>query len=82
MPSPITVIHLDDGRTMRGGQRQTLMLAKELGRLGADNLILCRKGSPMEKAAARAGLRTGRLPYLFEFDPLSATLLRSKIGEE
>ncbi|MDT8286921.1 MAG: glycosyltransferase family 4 protein [Elusimicrobiales bacterium] len=82
MAQPITVIHLDDGRTLRGGQRQTLMLAKELGRLGADNLILCRKESPMETAAARAGLRTGRLPYLFEFDPISALLLRAKIGEE
>lgn len=82
MAQPLTVIHLDDGRGIRSGQRQTLMLAKELGRLGADNLILCRKNSPLEKAAARAGLRTGRLPYLFEFDPLSVLLLRAKIGEE
>ncbi|MCM2268332.1 MAG: glycosyltransferase family 4 protein, partial [Elusimicrobiales bacterium] len=65
-----------DGRELRGGQRQMLYLVKELNKAGHDNTIVCRKGSPLHKAALRKAFKTLTLPYLTEWDPVSAVLLR------
>jgi glycosyltransferase involved in cell wall biosynthesis len=76
MENSLTVYHLDDGRELRGGQRQMLYLVKELNALGHDNTIVCRHGSPLHAAALRKNFKTLTLPYYFEWDPLSALLLR------
>lgn len=78
-PKRLLIFHLDDGKELRGGQRQLLYLVKELNKLGHLNHIVCRKGSPLERTAQRKGFRTISLPYLFEWDPLSALLLNKKI---
>lgn len=36
------VLHLDSGRTLRGGQRQALLLMRELAALGAEQFLLAR----------------------------------------
>ena len=72
----LTIFHLDDGKELRGGQRQLLYLVKELNGLGHDNTVVCRHGSPLHMAAQRKGFKTFTLPYYFEWDPLSALLLR------
>ncbi|HBA61004.1 MAG TPA: hypothetical protein DCZ92_09330 [Elusimicrobia bacterium] len=76
MEKRLTVFHLDDGKELRGGQRQMMYLVKELDRLGHDNTVVCRHGSPLHKAAARKNFKTLTLPYFFEWDPVSALLLR------
>ena len=76
MEKLLTVFHLDDGKELRGGQRQMMYLVKELDRLGHDNTVVCRHGSPLHKAAARKNFKTLTLPYFFEWDPVSALLLR------
>ncbi|PKM99033.1 MAG: hypothetical protein CVU79_00510 [Elusimicrobia bacterium HGW-Elusimicrobia-3] len=76
MENRLTVFHLDDGKELRGGQRQMLYLVKELDRLGHDNTVVCRHGSPLHAAALRKNFKTLTLPYYFEWDPLSALLLR------
>ena len=76
MDNRLTVFHLDDGKELRGGQRQMLYLVKELDRLGHDNPVVCRHGSPLHAAALRKNFKTLTLPYYFEWDPLSALLLR------
>ncbi|HAT71474.1 MAG TPA: hypothetical protein DCS63_01490 [Elusimicrobia bacterium] len=76
MQTNLTVFHLDDGRELRGGQRQLLYLVKELNLLGHSNTVVCRKGSPLHKAADRKGFKVLTLPYLFEWDPVSAITLR------
>ena len=76
MDNRLTVFHLDDGKELRGGQRQMLYLVKELDRLGHDNTVVCRHGSPLHAAALRKNFKTFTLPYYFEWDPLSALLLR------
>ncbi|MCX5786145.1 MAG: glycosyltransferase [Elusimicrobia bacterium] len=76
---PFTIFHLDDGRELRGGQGQLLNLAKELSALGHKNIIICRKNSPLSGEAARLKLKTFFLPYFFEWDPVSALILRHKI---
>ena len=74
-----TVFHLDDGRELRGGQRQMLCLAKELSVLGHKNIIVCRKNSLLNRQAAQAGFEIFTLPYFFEWDPVSAFLLNKKV---
>ncbi len=76
MESRLTIFHLDDGKELRGGQRQLLYLVKELNSLGHDNTVVCRHNSPLHMAAQRKGFKTLTLPYYFEWDPLSALLLR------
>jgi len=73
------IFHLDDGKELRGGQRQLLYLVKELTKLGHTNYIVCRKDSPLERTALRKGFKTVTLPYFFEWDPVSAALLNSRI---
>ncbi|OGR53101.1 MAG: hypothetical protein A2049_05120 [Elusimicrobia bacterium GWA2_62_23] len=76
MTSPLRIFHLDDGKELRGGQRQMLYLVKELNKLGHDNTVVCRAGSPLHNAARRKNFKTLTLPYLTEWDPVSAVLLR------
>jgi glycosyltransferase involved in cell wall biosynthesis len=76
---PLLIFHLDDGKELRGGQRQLLYLVKELNKLGHINPIICRKNSPLEHTAKRKGFDTMTLPYFFEWDPVSAFLLNHKI---
>ncbi len=71
--------HLDDGKELRGGQRQALHLAAELNKSGHRNIVVCRENSPIEKAAAQKNLETINLPYIFEWDILSAFKLAKKI---
>jgi glycosyltransferase involved in cell wall biosynthesis len=56
-----------------------MYLVKELEKLGHDNTVVCRHGSPLHAAAARKNFKTLTLPYYFEWDPLSALLLRRVI---
>jgi len=51
------VLHLDLGKTMRGGQWQALRLIQGLAAEGAESTLLARVGSPLFEAAAKAGLR-------------------------
>ncbi|OGS13741.1 MAG: hypothetical protein A2285_03520 [Elusimicrobia bacterium RIFOXYA12_FULL_57_11] len=76
MDNRLTIFHLDDGRELRGGQRQLLYLVKELNFLGHRNTVVCRQGSPLHKAAQRKNFDIITLPYLLEWDPVSAALLR------
>ncbi|MBU2575175.1 MAG: glycosyltransferase family 4 protein [Elusimicrobia bacterium] len=78
-PRKLLIFHLDDGRELRGGQRQLLYLVKELNLLGHLNHIVCRSGSPLEITARRKNFNTVSLPYFFEWDPVSAFLLKKKI---
>jgi glycosyltransferase involved in cell wall biosynthesis len=77
----LTIFHLDGERTLRGGERQLLLLAAELERRGHRNVVVCRSGAPLEAEALEAGLETLSLPFLTEFDPVSAWRLRRKALE-
>lgn len=69
------ILHIDAGRSLRGGQWQALELARALERRGHRNVFLARAGSPMlEKAAA--GLEAHPLsPITFKKYAISADLI-------
>ena len=55
------IVHVDSGRSWRGGQRQVFLLATGLRDLGYRTLVVAPTGSPLIKRAERAGLPTYRL---------------------
>lgn len=71
------VFHLDGERGFRGGERQLLYLAAALRARGHRNTVVCRRGGALAREAQRLQLKTLFLPFLTEWDPLTALRLRS-----
>lgn len=78
---PYTIFHLDSERGLRGGERQLLYLASWLRGRGHRNVVVCRAASPLEARAREMGLEVLNLPFLFEWDPISAWKLRRRLRE-
>src|SRR5512140_1604437 len=72
LPDRLTIFHLDDERGFGGGERQLLYAASALRAEGHENLVCCRAGSRLEHEARQLGLETMALPFVFEFDLVSA----------
>jgi glycosyltransferase involved in cell wall biosynthesis len=75
------ILHVDAGRSWRGGQRQVFLLATGLRDLGYRTLIVAPTGSPLIRRAERAGLPTYRLTLHSEWDIRSARELRAVASE-
>src|SRR6266567_8056002 len=52
------ILHLNNEKTWRGGERQTLLLAKALAEFGVGSAIGCRPGAALEDHARRERLPT------------------------
>lgn len=61
-PVPLRIAHVDTGQSLRGGQRQMLMLAHGLRERGHEQMIVCLEGSSVEEEAGRRGFRVFPLP--------------------
>jgi glycosyltransferase involved in cell wall biosynthesis len=75
------ILHVDSGRSWRGGQRQVFLLATGLRDLGYRTLVVAPAGSPLIRRAERAGLPTYRLTLRGEWDLRSARELRAVATE-
>jgi glycosyltransferase involved in cell wall biosynthesis len=75
------ILHVDSGRSWRGGQRQVFLLANGLRDLGYRVLIVGPTGSPLIRRAEHAGLPTYRLTLRGEWDISSARELRAVARE-
>jgi len=75
------ILHVDAGRSWRGGQRQVFLLATGIRDLGYRTLIVAPTGSPLIRRAERAGLPTYRLTLRGEWDIRSARELRAVASE-
>ena len=75
------ILHVDAGRSWRGGQRQVFLLATGLRDLGYRTLIVAPTGSPLIRHAEHAGLPTYRLTLRGEWDIGSARELRAVASE-
>jgi len=65
------IIHSLEGFSWSGGQQQTLFLAVGQSKVGHDVLLLCQKGSELEKRAEKAGLKIRPHDYRREIHPSS-----------
>jgi glycosyltransferase involved in cell wall biosynthesis len=59
---PLRVLHINNEKTWRGGERQTLLTVLEQRRGGMDSRIALRRGAPLEAAANAAGVPFITLP--------------------
>ncbi len=81
-PLPLPrILHVDSGRSWRGGQRQVLLLAAGLHDRGYRTLVVGPAGSPLVQRAERAGLPTYRLTLRGEWDIRRARELRAAARE-
>ena len=75
------ILHVDSGRSWRGGQRQVFLLATGLRDLGYRVLVVAPTGSPLIRRSERAGLPTYRLTLRGEWDIGAARELRAVARE-
>lgn len=68
---PLTILHLNTEASWRGGEAQTLMLARGLVERGHKSLLAVPRGSAIQRAGAQAGLTAVGLTMKGEFDPAS-----------
>ena len=67
----MSLFHIDAGKEWRGGQRQSLFLAKELRRKGFPVFFVVQPDSPLHKKASEAELPLLPLKIRSEFDVLA-----------
>lgn len=72
-------LHLDSGRSWRGGQRQVLLLARSLRDLGDEPLVVAPVHAPLVERAHEAGLATAAAPMRNDWDLRSGKRIRSLV---
>jgi glycosyltransferase involved in cell wall biosynthesis len=75
----INVLHVDTERGWRGGERQTLWLARELARRGYGTTVAARSGEPLAQRAAGEALDVVACNPRSEIDVVAAARLRRVI---
>ncbi|MCE5228167.1 glycosyltransferase family 4 protein [bacterium] len=78
IPSP-RVVHLDDGRSWRGGQHQVFLLATELAARGIEQRLVTPPGSPLGIRAHAAGIKVVAFEFGGEMDIFGARRLALKL---
>jgi L-malate glycosyltransferase len=72
-------LHIDAGRSWRGGQRQAFLLATSLRSRGEEPLVVGVGGSPLLDRLQATGMPTASVPMVSDWDLRSAKRLRSII---
>lgn len=76
---PLKIVHIDSGKSWRGGQRQVYLLAKGLRDRGHEPLVIAPAGSPLLAKARAAGLAATAVSARSEWDVLAAKRIRSRL---
>lgn len=79
---PLRVLEVDTERGWRGGQRQTLLVARELVRLGHSCTVVARAGEPLAARAREQGIAVLDVQPHSELAVPTALRLRSFIRRE
>ncbi len=74
-----TVLHVATEYGWRGGERQTLWLARALARDGHRSVVVARHGEPLAVRAAEQGLEVVDCAPFVEFDPRAVAALRGAV---
>lgn len=75
----LKVVHIDSGKSWRGGQRQVYLLAKGLRDRGHEPLVIAPAHSPLLEKARAAGLAATAVSTRAEWDVLAAKRIRSRL---
>ena len=79
--SAMKILHVETGRHLYGGPQQVIYLARALGDMGHDNLIVCPPGSGIDNAAREAGIPVRNLFCAGDLDLPFAYRLTQFIGQ-
>jgi glycosyltransferase involved in cell wall biosynthesis len=63
------IVHVASGREWRGGQRQVWLLARELGRMGVDQVVVTGGGSELARRVGSAGVPVRATAWRAGLDP-------------
>ena len=63
------IVHVASGREWRGGQRQVWLLARELGRMGVDQVVVTGADSELARRLSAAGVRLRPVQWKAGLDP-------------
>ena len=77
----VRVLHVDTERGWRGGERQTLWLARELANRGHVSIVAARRNEPLAERARASGLEVVDCSPRSELDIVAALRLRQVIRE-
>jgi len=77
----LTVLHLNTERGWRGGENQTLHLARGLRERGHAAILVCQTGGKLEERARREGLPVESLPMHGDLDLRAVLRLRRILRE-
>src|SRR5690606_30403128 len=77
----LVILHLNTQRGWRGGERQTLWLARAMERLGHRSIVAARGDDELARRAAECGVQVVSVAPAFEGDPRAAAKLRRVIRE-
>ena len=73
------VVHVASGREWRGGQRQVLLLARELARLGVVQRVVTGAGSELAARLRAAGIPVRETAWRAGLDPRALFAVRSEL---
>ena len=76
------VLHINTERTWRGGEQQTLYLARGLKQRGHETQIACQPGSPLSARAREEGIEVAEIPMRAECDPVAIRALARLIASQ
>ena len=74
------VLHIASGREWRGGQSQTVLLARELGRLGVSQVCITSRGSELAGRLDRLGVPIREATWRLSLDPRVLRSIRSALA--
>ncbi len=77
----VRVLHVDTERGWRGGERQTLWLARELATRGHVSIVAARRNEPLAERARASGLEVVDCSPRSELDVVAALRLRRAIRQ-
>lgn len=75
----LRVLHLDSGRSWRGGQRQVLLLMLGLREQGHEPFLIAPPGSPLMERTRAAGLAVAAIPMAADWDVQAAHRIRARM---
>ena len=76
---PLRIEHIDTGLSLRGGQRQMLMLVQGLRQHGHEQVIVCQEGSALEAVVRKDGFQVFSLPCHDPWHAFGVQLWRQQI---
>ena len=75
----VRVLHVASGREWRGGQNQTLLLARELAALGLTQTCITSGGSELARRLARIGVPVREVTWRLSLDPRVLRSIRREL---